>query len=203
MSESNKDFWEESYKDNPDQVEVTDYILDEEIKGLRVTNALDIGCGIGTNAFKLAERGWSVFGIDISERAIEIARREAIKRKLNVRFYAEDSTAWEPPFPFRLVLSMFALPGGEATKQTLATAVRALDPGGTLIVAEWDKSMGEVWEFMKDDLMSPVEIGEMLPGLEIEKAEVLHFDNMFTQDDHRAFAGIWANVSLVRAWNPL
>ncbi len=202
MSDSNKEFWEEAYQEYPDQVEVSDYILENEIKDLPITNVLDIGCGTGKNVFKLAELGWSAYGIDISKTAIELARAEATKRKVKALFYAEDSTTWEPPFTFRLVISTYALPGGEATKQTLSTAVKALNAGGTLIITEWDKSMGEVWEFMKDDLMSPEEIAEMLPGLEIEKAEVLHIENIFAADDHRAVAGTWANIALVRAVNP-
>ncbi|GJM14844.1 MAG: hypothetical protein DHS20C13_01710 [Thermodesulfobacteriota bacterium] len=202
MSGSDKEFWEEAYQEYPDQVEVADYILENEMKDLPISNVLDIGCGTGKNVFKLAELGWSAYGIDISENAIEIARTQAIKRKAKAFFYAEDSTTWEPPFTFRLVISTYALPGGKATKQTLSTAVKALDAGGTLIITEWDKSMGEVWEFMKDDLISPEEIAGMLPGLKIQKAEVIHIENMFTANDHRAVAGTWANIALVRAVNP-
>lgn len=39
--------------------------------------AIDIGCGTGTNAVYLAQRGFSVVGIDISRRAIALARRRA------------------------------------------------------------------------------------------------------------------------------
>lgn len=38
---------------------------------------LDIGCGVGTIDFYLAERGHTVVAIDISENAISIARRNA------------------------------------------------------------------------------------------------------------------------------
>ena len=37
--------------------------------------AIDIGCGTGTNVVYLARRGFSVFGIDISRRAVAMARR--------------------------------------------------------------------------------------------------------------------------------
>jgi len=202
MPGSDKHFWEEAYQEYPEQVEVSDNVLDEEIKELGPAKVLDIGCGTGKNLFKLAELGWEVYGIDISERAIELAKVKAAKRNLHAEFYAADSTLWEPPHTFNLVISTYALPGGEASKETLKTAIKALEPGGTLIITEWDKSMSEVWEFMKDDLYSPEEIAAMLPGLEIEKAEVLHVEKMFDKDDHRAVAGTWANVSLVRAMKP-
>jgi 2-polyprenyl-3-methyl-5-hydroxy-6-metoxy-1,4-benzoquinol methylase len=92
MFESDKHFWEEAYQEYPEQVEVTDYVLDAEIKGLSPANMLDIGCGTGKNVFKLAELGWEVYGIDISERAIELAKVKAAKRKLHAEFHAVDST---------------------------------------------------------------------------------------------------------------
>ena len=62
--------------------------------------------------------------------------------------------------------------------------------------------MGEVWDFMKDDLMSPDEIASMIPELVIKKAEVRYFDDLFPTDDRHAVHGTWANVSLVRAVKP-
>jgi SAM-dependent methyltransferase len=37
--------------------------------------ALDLGCGTGTNALTMAERGWQVTAIDFSSRALRVARR--------------------------------------------------------------------------------------------------------------------------------
>jgi len=39
--------------------------------------ALDIGCGTGTNALYLAAHGFEVVGLDVSRRAIALARRKA------------------------------------------------------------------------------------------------------------------------------
>lgn len=39
--------------------------------------AIDVGCGTGTNAVYLAQRGFRVLGIDVSRRAIGLARRRA------------------------------------------------------------------------------------------------------------------------------
>jgi SAM-dependent methyltransferase len=36
--------------------------------------ALDVGCGTGTNAIWLAERGYEVFGVDVAQLAIDKAR---------------------------------------------------------------------------------------------------------------------------------
>jgi hypothetical protein len=80
--------------------------------------------------------------------------------------------------------------------------MKALARGGTLLVAEWDRSMTEAWNFAEGDLLSPEEISELLPGLEIEKAEVRRVVDAFPSDNPRANEGTSANVAFVRARKP-
>ncbi len=192
-----KDFWNNAYKEDPDQVEVMDLILDDEVEQLPVGTALDLGCGTGTNSLKLARRGWSVIGVDWAEHAIALATRSAQEKGLDATFYVGDITNWQPPSKFDLVISTYALPGKSGSKQALQTALKALSQNGTLLVAEWDKSMSEVWNFAEDELMSPEQIVELLPGLKIEKAEVRRLPDVFS--DRRAEKDSSANVALVRA----
>jgi len=202
MVDTDQDFWNDAYRQDPDQVMVADHLLNQELEGLPVGTALDLGCGSGANALKLAVRGWSVVGVDWAEHAIELATRFAQEQGLNATFYVDDTTTWEPPTTFDLVISTYALPGGEDSKRTLQTALKALAPGGTLLVAEWDKSMSVVWGFAEDELLSPEQIVELLQGLEIEKAEVRHVENVFSAEDPRAQKGTSANVAFVRARKP-
>lgn len=197
--EMDQNFWNDAYKDDPDNVVVADFFLDEEIDGLPKGSALDLGCGSGPNALKLAERGWSVVGVDWSERAIELATKAARDRGLDATFYVADTTNWDPPAQFDLVISTYALPGGDDSRKVLHTAVRALAPGGTLLVVEWDKSMSEIWPFAEDDLLSPEQIVDYLPELVIENSEVRHQKDVFPADDPRGQFGTSANVAFVRA----
>ena len=197
-----KDFWNDAYRQDPNQVLVADFLLDQELEGFPVGAALDLGCGSGPNGLKLAERGWSVVGVDWAEHAIELATRSAQEKGLDATFHVGDITTWEPPAKFDLVISTYALPGGEDSKRTLQTAQKALARGGTLLVAEWDKSMSEVWGFADDELLSPEQITELLPGLVIEKAEVRRLENVFSADDPRAHTDSSANVAFVRALKP-
>jgi SAM-dependent methyltransferase len=200
MVEMDGDFWNDAYEQDPDDVVVEDHVLDAELESLQLGSALDLGCGSGPNALKLAERGWSVVGVDWAQKAIELARRSAKNRGLDATFLVADITDWEPLTTFDLVISTFALPGGDWSRKALATAVNALAPGGTLIVAEWDRSMAGVWGFGEDDLMTPEQIVDLLPGLEVEKAEVRHIEDPFTSSDGaRGQDGSVANVALVRA----
>lgn len=51
---------------------------------------LDVSCGIGTQVIGLAEIGYKVTGSDLSEMAIQRARNEAIKRRLNIHLSVAD-----------------------------------------------------------------------------------------------------------------
>ena len=54
---------------------------------VRVGRVLDIGCGTGTNALYLAEKGFDVSGVDISKVAIRRATAKARERNLKCGFY--------------------------------------------------------------------------------------------------------------------
>ncbi len=52
--------------------------------------ALELGCGTGPGACLLAERGFRVDGIDLIPLAIEMAREQAGKRRLDIHFEVMD-----------------------------------------------------------------------------------------------------------------
>ena len=55
--------------------------------------AVDLGCGAGTNAVYLAQRGWEVVGVDFSSLAVDRARRRAWDAGVSrVRFLRADVT---------------------------------------------------------------------------------------------------------------
>ncbi len=54
-----------------------------------VGRALDLGCGTGTNAIYLAQKGFEVTGLDISGRAISLAKRKARSAQLADRVRLE------------------------------------------------------------------------------------------------------------------
>lgn len=58
-----------------------------------VGKALELGCGHGTNALLLAERGFDVTAADVSPAAITAAKRRAVKKRLQVEFRVADLTA--------------------------------------------------------------------------------------------------------------
>ncbi|MFE3316916.1 class I SAM-dependent methyltransferase [Nocardia sp. NPDC059195] len=52
---------------------------------------LDVGCGTGDNALFIAARGLPVFGVDVAETALAIARQTADDRNVDVNFAMADA----------------------------------------------------------------------------------------------------------------
>ena len=52
---------------------------------------LDIGCGAGCNAVPLAQTGWTVLGLDLSEAMLEAAEQRALETELTERLTVKRS----------------------------------------------------------------------------------------------------------------
>jgi SAM-dependent methyltransferase len=62
-----------------------------EDAGIFGPRVLDVGCGTGQTALFLAERGHDVVGIDAASTAIDIAKRRAAERQLDICFRHADA----------------------------------------------------------------------------------------------------------------
>jgi SAM-dependent methyltransferase len=171
------EYWEHIYAGDSVGWSI-DPLLPSIVAGLEPGAALDIGCGEGQNGQFLAERGWSVVGIDVSPTAIERARERALG---GVRFEVADARSWEPGGGFDLVVSIYALPpAGKGRREVLSTAARAVAPGGTVYVAEFDESTTDLWP--PEDLVSVDELTSAFDGFALERAEVVGMTHF--HDDH-------------------
>lgn len=106
-----KEFWEARYGER-DQIwsGKVNAVLQDVASSLRPGSALDLGCGEGGDAIWLAEHGWRALGVDISEAAVERARRAAKERGLGsdvIAFEAADLSELELPAHFDLVTASF------------------------------------------------------------------------------------------------
>jgi cyclopropane fatty-acyl-phospholipid synthase-like methyltransferase len=59
--------------------------------GLLCGRVLDVGCGSGEHALLAAERGAQAAGVDVSPRAIDLARAKAAERGVTARFDVADA----------------------------------------------------------------------------------------------------------------
>lgn len=111
---------------------------EDKIRALsRGSAILDYGCGVGEFTFKVAKDAASVYGIDISDEAIEAARQDARQRRLDhVHFSVAD--AHSLPFPdgtFDLVFGAGIIHHLD-TRTALEEIHRVLKPGGIAVFQE-------------------------------------------------------------------
>lgn len=95
--------------------------------------ALDLGCGLGQAAWRLAERFEQVVALDLSEDAIAFAREHY--RRHNLRFVHADLRDYTPERPFDVIFCMDVIEhlepeAGRALVRRLGQLLRA---GGALV----------------------------------------------------------------------
>ncbi len=108
-----------------------------ELAGLTPGRAVDLACGEGRNAIWLADRGWTVTGIDFSEVAVDRARSRAADR--DITWLVGDALTVELPRVDLAVLAYLQLPEDER-RTAVRRALGALEPGGTLFVVAHDST---------------------------------------------------------------
>ncbi len=105
-----------------------------ESGGVAPGRALEIGCGTGTNAIWLAERGFDVLAVDVSPLAIEKARAKLQAKTLQCKFATMDFLGETPPsdaFDFVFDRGCFHIFDDSEERSRFATRVaKALAPSG-------------------------------------------------------------------------
>lgn len=106
-----------------------------DFAGARGLKVLEIGCGLGTDGAQFAEAGADYTGVDLTEAAVELARRRFELFDLPGTFKTAD--AENLPFPdesFDLVYSHGVLHHTPETGKAIQEIHRVLRPGGRAVV---------------------------------------------------------------------
>ena len=97
---------------------------------------LDLGCGPGLYAEKLARLGHKVTGMDFSVNSINYARKSAGRNKLDITYVEQDYLTLDEENRYDLVMMIFTDFGvlhPEERERLLANVRRALKPGGRFL----------------------------------------------------------------------
>jgi SAM-dependent methyltransferase len=100
---------------------------------------LDAGCGSCTKAIHLARRGYSVLGVDLSDKVLEVGRREAAEAGLGDRIslQCEDLTSMTlADGCFGRVLCWGVLMHIPEADRAIAELARVAQPNGLIVVSE-------------------------------------------------------------------
>jgi SAM-dependent methyltransferase len=148
-----------------------------EVEGLEPGRALDVACGEGRNAVWLAERGWTVTGVDFSEVALAKAEQLAASRGVQVEWMLADVVEHEfEPGSYDLVAVLYLQLPHDALAQAIRSAASAVAPGGTLLVIGHDaRNLAEGHGGPKDPsvLYTPADVAAELGELVVERAETV------------------------------
>ena len=119
---------------------ITDEVTDKQVHFLvrelgldRPRKILDLACGHGRHANRLAAQGHEVTGVDLTAGFLEVARKEAAEEKLQVDYMQKDMRDISFNEEFDRVLLMFTALGyfrDEENLKVLVNIHRALKPGG-------------------------------------------------------------------------
>jgi SAM-dependent methyltransferase len=113
-----------------------DFIL-EKVKlysNQNVGRILDLACGTGQLSVKLAEAGFDVVGVDLSEDMLAVANAKADQENQRIAFYQQDMTkmAGLQSFDFVVIFcdSLNYLESAEDVKKTFQNVYDTLSPDG-------------------------------------------------------------------------
>ena len=106
-------------------------------RGLKV---LDLGCGDGTTAVPMAQRGAEVLGVDIARNLVAAGIARAAQHGLgNLTFREGDATRLDgiADASFDLVVSIFGAMFAPKPHDVAKEMVRVTKPGGRIVMGNW------------------------------------------------------------------
>jgi 2-polyprenyl-6-hydroxyphenyl methylase/3-demethylubiquinone-9 3-methyltransferase len=111
-----------------------DYIA-RRSRGLEEKHALDVGCGGGILAEAMAIAGAKVIGIDLSDKALSVARLHQLESGVEVdyRLITAERLAADQPGSFDIVTCMELLEHVPEPASTIAACATLVKPGGLVV----------------------------------------------------------------------
>lgn len=145
MSAEDRRRWDEKYASRSiARPQAPSSVIEQFLERLPPGRALDVACGNGGFAVWLAQRGWSVVGVDLSMVALEQARQLADELQVSVVWMAADLDDFVPEPGGYDLITVFRYLDRDRLPQRL---IAGLKPGGWLIYETFvDPPVGVVGE---------------------------------------------------------
>ena len=111
---------------------------DGSLKGIKI---LDIGCGGGLLSEPMARMGADVFGIDASDKNINIAKLHAEKNKLKIKYFCSSPENFKTDNKFDVILNMEIIEHVKDVDFFLKSCSKFLKKNGIMFVATLNKTL--------------------------------------------------------------
>jgi len=123
---------------------------------------LNVGCGHGPDFIPFKE-GFELYGIDISGKMLELAKKYAKKYNLNINLSQADARRLpfsDEYFNWAIAVAIYHhIESEEGRLQALTELKRVLKPGGEAFITVWNKWQPRFW-FKKKDVLVPWKMKE-------------------------------------------
>jgi SAM-dependent methyltransferase len=116
-------------------------LLVQALAGRKPGRALDLGTEQGRNAIYLAEHGWTATGVDLSDVAIDRARKNAAERKVRLEAIVGDLDTYDfGTGQWDLITSFYMHSWHDRSKTDIPARIyQALKPGGLVVIEGFAK----------------------------------------------------------------
>ena len=120
---------------------IKSFNLQKKDKILSGVKILDIGCGGGLLCEPMSRLGADVFGMDASEKNIEVAKIHAKKSSLNIEYFCSSPEKFKSDLKFDVILNMEIIEHVEDVDFFLKSCTKFLKKNGIMFVATLNKTL--------------------------------------------------------------
>jgi SAM-dependent methyltransferase len=144
-------------------------LLMETVRGRKAGSALDIGMGEGRNALYLAKQGWQVTGVDIADKAMALAEKNAKAAGVPLTTVQQDADKYDwGKNKWDLIVLSYA--GG---RRFAPQAAKALKKGGIVVLEGFHREAQQTSQIGEDVVFDTNELKNLYraAGLKILRYE--------------------------------
>jgi ubiquinone/menaquinone biosynthesis C-methylase UbiE len=192
---SNYDDWDRIYREYPleslgwELGKPRSILVEFVEKGLiKKGKTLDLCCGAGTNTIYLAEKGFEVTAIEISQRAIEYAKEKAEHANVKINFMIQSFVALsfgDEEFDFVFDIGCFHHMEIVDRQKFIKGVHRVLKKGGNYLLTCFSYKNGPAWNHFTEK-----QIISLFSGY-FEIKQVKHISSIEGDDVKRYFYTVW------------